>query len=255
MDEVVQALEYVASKSELPASARSAAPAPVTAPAARRRRSSSFARWTLRLVSLVVFAELAVLVALEIPPAREKLAPHMPPRVVERVDVATAWLKERIRPREWLAGLQARFQSAPAADAGTAELQAGIDEDAGSSEVLVAGGPDESAQADAGTAGPPSTLAADTVQWRFESVPSGAKVILHDDGTTLGTTPLERSMPRADAGLALRIELAGYQSASKTVHLSDGGVVKVTLTPKPPQPEPKPKTDLSREGTVDPFEQ
>jgi hypothetical protein len=93
------------------------------------------------------------------------------------------------------------------------------------------------------------------------TVPEGARVIRADTGEALGVTPLVKEMPRSDAALALRVELAGYASLERQVRLDSHAVLEVPLAkvkpalPSPPAAKAAPRKEAKRDDLVDPFAQ
>lgn len=63
------------------------------------------------------------------------------------------------------------------------------------------------------------------------SVPEGARVLRADTGEPLGVTPLVARLPRGDAALGLRVELAGYVPSEREVRLDAPTTLEVPLVP------------------------
>jgi eukaryotic-like serine/threonine-protein kinase len=63
------------------------------------------------------------------------------------------------------------------------------------------------------------------------SVPEGARVVRADTGESLGVTPLVARLPRADAALGLRVELAGFVPSEQQVRLDSPATLEVPLVP------------------------
>ncbi len=116
----------------------------------------------------------------------------------------------------------------------------------------------EPVRAEAPVAVPPITLTVRTM-------PEGARVIRADTGEALGVTPLVKELPRADAAVGLRVELAGYVPLERQVRLDSHAVLEVPLakaqvapTPVPPRAEPvkaAPRKEVKRDEIIDPFAQ
>lgn len=95
------------------------------------------------------------------------------------------------------------------------------------------------------------------------TVPEGAQVIRLDTGEALGVTPLVKEMPRSDASLGLRVELAGYAPLERQVRLDSHAVLEVPLAKVKPASPPPPSTqakaaarkEVKRDDLVDPFAQ
>jgi serine/threonine-protein kinase len=118
--------------------------------------------------------------------------------------------------------------------------------------------PEEPAAVVAPVAAPPITLTVRTM-------PEGARVIRADTGEALGVTPLVKELPRADAALGLRVELAGYVPLERQVRLDSHAVLDMPLakarlapTPVPPKAVPAeaaPRKEVERDEIIDPFAQ
>ncbi len=93
------------------------------------------------------------------------------------------------------------------------------------------------------------------------TVPEGARVIRVDTGEALGVTPLVKEMPRSNASLGLRVELAGYAPLERQVRLDSHAVIEVPLAQVKPAPSPPssakvaPRKEAKRDELVDPFAQ
>jgi serine/threonine-protein kinase len=86
-------------------------------------------------------------------------------------------------------------------------------------------------------------------------------VIRSDTGEALGRTPLVKELPRSEAALALRVELAGYVPLEREVRLDSPAVIEVPLAkaklaPEPPAPaKAAPRKEVKRDELIDPFAQ
>jgi Protein kinase domain/PEGA domain len=93
------------------------------------------------------------------------------------------------------------------------------------------------------------------------TVPEGAQVIRSDTGEALGRTPLIKELPRSEAALGLRVELAGYVPLEREVRLDSPAVIEVPLAkakiaPEPPAPaKAAPRKEVKRDELIDPFAQ
>jgi hypothetical protein len=100
------------------------------------------------------------------------------------------------------------------------------------------------------------------------TMPEGARVIRADTGESLGVTPLVRELPRADAALGLRVEMAGYEPLERQVRLDSHAVLEMPLARErvaPPRPAPvspkavpvkaAPRKEIKRDEIIDPFAQ
>ncbi|HEX8705844.1 MAG TPA: serine/threonine-protein kinase [Myxococcaceae bacterium] len=110
--------------------------------------------------------------------------------------------------------------------------------------------------------------AAPAITLTVRTTPEGARVIRADTGEALGVTPLVRELPRADAALGLRMEMAGYEPLERQVRLDSHAVLEMPMArervaPPPPKPEspkavpPKaaPRKEVKRDEIIDPFAQ
>jgi hypothetical protein len=75
-----------------------------------------------------------------------------------------------------------------------------------------------------------------SISLTVRSVPEGARVVRADTGESLGVTPLVARLPRADAPLGLRVELAGYVSSEQKVRLDSPATLEVPLVPVAARP-------------------
>ncbi len=91
------------------------------------------------------------------------------------------------------------------------------------------GTPDQSGTPDAARAAPD---AAPAVLVRIKGAPRGAKVIRVDTGERIATLPGPVRLPRSETPIKLRIQLRGYQPATRTVVPSAPRTVTVTLKRK-----------------------
>ncbi|WP_224365011.1 serine/threonine-protein kinase [Hyalangium versicolor] len=93
------------------------------------------------------------------------------------------------------------------------------------------------------------------------TVPEGARVVRADTGEALGVTPLVKELPRSEAPLGLRVEMAGYASQERQVRLDSHAVLEVPLAKvkqAPPSPTPAkaaPRKEVKRDALIDPFAQ
>jgi serine/threonine protein kinase len=93
------------------------------------------------------------------------------------------------------------------------------------------------------------------------TVPEGAKVVRADTGEALGVTPLVKELPRSQAPLGLRVELAGYVSLEREVRLDSPSVIEVPLAKAqltPPAKVPAKaaaRKEVKRDELIDPFAQ
>jgi serine/threonine-protein kinase len=110
-------------------------------------------------------------------------------------------------------------------------------------------------------AAPASAPAPVPVTLTVRTVPEGAKVIRADTGEALGITPLVKELPRSQAPLGLRVELAGYVSLEREVRLDSPSVIEVPLakaqlTPSALAPDKAaPRKEVKRDELIDPFAQ
>ncbi|HYI00749.1 serine/threonine-protein kinase [Hyalangium sp.] len=108
---------------------------------------------------------------------------------------------------------------------------------------------------------PDEVQASAPVTLTVRTVPEGAKVIRADTGEALGVTPLVRELPRSEASLGLRVELAGYVSLEREVRLDsptviDAPLAKAKLTlPAPAPAKAAPRKEVKRDELIDPFAQ
>ncbi|MFZ5468171.1 MAG: serine/threonine-protein kinase [Myxococcota bacterium] len=102
------------------------------------------------------------------------------------------------------------------------------------------------------------------VQLTLDSKPEGARVLRSDTNEQVGLTPLRTHLDKSDQPLTFRLELDGYEVASREVTPSADTVLEVVLAEKPkpaaevrrPPKRPKkqgPKKAVSDESTLDPF--
>lgn len=93
------------------------------------------------------------------------------------------------------------------------------------------------------------------------TTPEGARVIRADTGEALGVTPLIRELPRADAALGLRLEMAGYEPLERQVRLDSHAVLEMPLArqqpalPKAAPVKAAPRKEVKRDEIIDPFAQ
>ncbi|WP_044182990.1 serine/threonine-protein kinase [Hyalangium minutum] len=107
----------------------------------------------------------------------------------------------------------------------------------------------------------PAPVALAPVTLTVRTVPAGAKVVRADTGEALGVTPLVKELPRSQAPLGLRVELAGYVSLEREVRLDSPSVIEVPLAKAKPTPsaptsvKAAPRKEVKRDELIDPFAQ
>jgi serine/threonine-protein kinase len=91
------------------------------------------------------------------------------------------------------------------------------------------------------------------------STPPGAKAYRSGETVPLGTTPFTVELPRGDAPVQIRLELAGYEPTQVAVPIVASTQIDVALrkvksnehhVARPPE---QPKGEVSREGVMNPF--
>ncbi|MBN1207070.1 MAG: serine/threonine protein kinase [Myxococcaceae bacterium] len=106
-----------------------------------------------------------------------------------------------------------------------------------------------------------ASLASSPITLMVRTMPEGARVVRVDTGEALGVTPLVKELPRAEASLGLRVELAGYVPLEREVRLDSHAVIEVPLAKAqqaPPNREPAkaaPRKEMKRDDLIDPFAQ
>jgi serine/threonine-protein kinase len=111
------------------------------------------------------------------------------------------------------------------------------------------------------TPSPAAAVAPAPVTLTVRTVPEGARVIRADTGEALGLTPLIKELPRSEAALGLRVELAGYVPLEREVRLDSPAVIEVPLAKAKPAPAPPApakavgRKEAKRDELIDPFAQ
>jgi hypothetical protein len=108
-------------------------------------------------------------------------------------------------------------------------------------------------------------VAAPPITLTVRTMPEGARVIRADTGEALGVTPLVKELPRADAALGLRLELAGYVPLERQVRLDSHALLEMPLAKAQTAPAPAPakaapvkaapRKEVKRDEIIDPFAQ